>query len=246
MTAAIAIRGLGIGGTLLLTGLLLTAATTTKSAPASKRQLAPLPSSKTALVPFELSPFPYRGVVPEKDKQFIDVIEGDRLGHYSARGAKTYWEDETYSDRRGLLHIPRGFDPSRPAPMIVFLHGNEATLNRDVRYRQQVPRQVTESGLNAALVAPQFAVDALDSSAGRFWEPGFSAQFLREAAERLTLLYGDERARGAFFDAPVVIVAYSGGYHPAAFIVKWGRIDERLRGLVLLDAPFGDLEKFAD
>ena len=97
------------------------------SAPAPKRELGPLPSSKTALVPFEISPFPYRGDVPDKNRPFIDVTDGGRLGHNSARGG-TYWEDQTYSDRRVLLHIPRGFDPRRPALMIVFFHGNEATL----------------------------------------------------------------------------------------------------------------------
>ncbi len=128
--------------------------------------------------------------------------------------------------------------------MVVFFHGNEATLTRDVRRRQDVPRQVSESGLNAVLVAPQFAVNAADSSAGRFWEPGVFAQFVAEAGERLTALYGDERARGAFHGAPIVIAAYSGGYHPAAFTLQWGRVDDRLRGLILLDALYGDIEKF--
>jgi hypothetical protein len=145
-----------------------------------------------------------------------------------------------------LLYIPRGFDPRRPALMVVFFHGNAATLTRDVRNRQMVPRQLAESGLNAVLVAPQFAVDALDSSAGRFWEPGVFPEFLNEASERLTQLHGDDRARGAFREAPVVLVAYSGGYQPAAFILQAGRIDDRLRGLILLDAPFGEIEKFAD
>jgi pimeloyl-ACP methyl ester carboxylesterase len=183
--------------------------------------------------------------VPEKNRMFLDVLEGDRRGHFSARGG-TYWEDQTYSDQRVLLHIPKGFDPRRPALMIVFFHGNEATLTRDVRNRQAVPRQVAESGLNAVLVAPQFAVNALDSSAGRFWEPGVFTEFLNEAAERLTELYGDERARGAFHGAPVVIAAYSGGYNPAAFILHSGRADDRVRGLVLLDALFGEIDKFAD
>ena len=114
-----------------------------------------------ALVPFEISPFPYRGEVPEKNRMFLDVLEGDRRGHYSARGG-TYWEDQTYSDQRVLLHIPKGFDARRPALIVVFFHGNEATLTRDVRNRQAVPRQVAESGLNAVLVAPQFAVNALE------------------------------------------------------------------------------------
>jgi hypothetical protein len=229
-----------LGATLALHGM-----TACALAQAPKRELAPLSSPKIALVEFENSPFPYRGEVPEKSKPFIDVTEGARLGHTSQRGG-VYWEDQTYSDRRALLYIPRGFDARRPALIVVFFHGNEATLTRDVRNRQQVPRQLAESGLNAVLVAPQFAVNALDSSAGRFWEPGVFLEFLKEATERLTELHGDERARGAFFDAPVVIVAYSGGYHPAAFILQAGRVDGRLRGLILLDALFGDVEKFAD
>ncbi len=85
-----------------------------------------------------------------------------------------------------------------------------------------------------------------NSSAGRFWQPGVFTQYLAEAAERLMQLYGDERVRGTFERAPVVIVAYSGGYHPAAFILQSGAIDHRIQGIILLDSPFGDLEKFAD
>jgi hypothetical protein len=239
----IAVAALAVGIAVTATSLMLQDAA--MSAPAPKRDLAPLSASKTALVPFELSPFPYRGNTPEKNRPFLDVQDGERLGHNSARGG-TYWEDQTYSDQRVLLHIPKGFDPRRPALMIVFFHGNEATLNRDVRQRQAVPRQVTESGLNAVLVAPQFAVNALDSSAGRFWEPGVFSQFVNEAGERLTQLYGDERARGTFHAAPVVIAAYSGGYNPTAFILQGGRVDDRLRGVLLFDALFGEQDKFAD
>jgi hypothetical protein len=216
------------------------------SAPApKKRELGALSASKTALVPFEVTPFPYRGIVPDKNVPFMDVVDGERVGHNSPRGG-IYWEDQTYSDKRVLLHIPRGFDPRRPALMIVFLHGNEARLTRDVRNRQAVPRQVTESGLNAVLVAPQFAVNALDSTPGRFWEPGVFAQFIAEASERLTALFGDERARGAFHAAPVVIAAYSGGYYPAAFVLQHGGADERLRGVLLFDALYSDHDKFAN
>ena len=63
----------------------------------------------------------------------------------------------------------RGFDPKRPAVMVVFFHGHGANLAQDVYDRQQVPAQITAAGVNAVLVAPQFAVDAADSSAGKFW-----------------------------------------------------------------------------
>jgi hypothetical protein len=72
------------------------------------------------------------------------------------------------------------------------------------------------------------------------------AQFLTEAGERLTQLYGDARARGAFHGAPVVIAAYSGGYNPAAYVLQSGRVDDRLRGVVLFDALYGQFDKFAD
>jgi hypothetical protein len=224
---------------------LLATAIPAGAAPAAKRALAPLSAPRTAVPAFENAPFPYRGEVPDKSIPFLDVVDGDRRGHTSPRGG-VYWEDQTYNDRRALLYLPRGFDPRRPALIVVFFHGNEATLIRDVQRRQQVPRQLGESGLNAALVAPQFAVNALDSSAGRFWERGMFARFLAEAVDRLTALYGDERARGAFANAPVVIAAYSGGYNPAAYALQVGGADERIRGVLLLDALFGEHERFAD
>jgi hypothetical protein len=230
------IVALGIAGLLAQTAM---------SAPAPKRELAPLRASKTALVPFEVTPFPYRGMAPDKNVPFMDIVDGERVGHNSPRGG-IYWEDQTYNDKRVLLHIPKGFDPRRPALMVVYFHGNEANLTRDVRNRQGVPRQVAESGLNAVLIAPQFAVNALDSTPGRFWEPGVFAQFVAEAGERLATLYGDERARGAFQAAPVVIAAYSGGYYPTAFVLLHGGVGDRLRGVLLFDALYSDHEKFAN
>ena len=203
-----------------------------------------IPATRNALVPFDASPFPYQGIVPKTGKPFLDVEEGERRGRHARSGV--LWEDATYSDRRVLLSIPRGFDIRRPALIVVFFHGNGATLTRDVRNRQQVPRQIVESGLNAVLVAPQFAVDAADSSAGRFWEPGVFAQFMTESADQLTRLHGDARAKPVFERAPIVIAAYSGGYHPLAFVLSVGGATERIRGALLLDALYGDHDKYLD
>jgi hypothetical protein len=203
----------------------------------------PLPHAKTALVEFDNSAFPYSGEIPEKGLPFLDAVDGDHRGHTSPRGG-VYWE-ATYSDRHVLLSIPKGFDPKKPALIVLYFHGNLAKLARDVRDRQQVPRQVAESGLNAVLVAPQLAVDALDSSAGRFWEPGFFARFLDEAAARLAKLYGHESAHAAFANAPVVLVAYSGGYLPAVWSVYAGGAQNRVRGMILLDALFAESDKVA-
>jgi hypothetical protein len=106
---------------------------------------------------------------------------GSKRGHTSLRG-EVYWEEPTYSDRRSLLYLPPGFDPQRPVLIVLYFHGQGATLERDVIARQAVPRQIAETGQNIALVAPQLAVDAADSSAGNFWKPGHFAAYVDEAA----------------------------------------------------------------
>jgi hypothetical protein len=203
----------------------------------------PIAEDRTALVAFDSSPFPFHGRVPGAPKPFMDVSDNGRLGHSSLRNG-VLWEDQTYSDRRSLLFIPRGFDPRRPALMVVFLHGNEATLERDVRDRQGVLRQLAQSGLNAVLVAPQFAVNARDSSAGRFWEPGVFRSYLHEAARHLASLVGVKAIEPIFDRTPVVLVAYSGGYLPAAAALRYGGAGGRLHGIVLLDALYGEVGTF--
>src|SRR3954447_2702226 len=157
----------------------------------------PLAHARTELVEFETAPFPYNGKVPGEGKSFLDIDDTGRRGHRSPQG-HVYWEDLTFNDPRVLLHIPKGFDARRPSLMIIFFHGHRATIDRDVRDLQQVPAQISASGLNAVLVAPQFAVNAPDSSAGRFWEPGAFGRFLGEAAQQLGRMHGDPRTVRTF------------------------------------------------
>ncbi len=178
-----------------------------------------------------------------KSRPFLDVDENGRLGHSSPRGG-VLWEDQTYNDRHVLLAAAPDFDPNAPGAMVVYFHGNHATLTRDVVERQQTPRQLAQSNLNAVLVAPQMAVDARDSSAGNFWRPGAFAEFLDEAEAKLAALY-PHASRATFHRMPVVIVAYSGGYLPAAYSLAHGGAGDRVRGVVLLDALYGEPDKFA-
>lgn len=205
----------------------------------------PLVRAQTRLLAFAASPFPYDGIVPSTRQPFLNVSDGGRLGHKTFSG-RVYWADRTYSDRRVLLHIPKGFDSQRPGVMVLFFHGHGATLARDVLDRQQVPEQISESGMNAVLVAPQFAVDARDSSAGKLWTADGMREFLREAAEKLAQLHGNPLARQAFATMPVVVVGYSGGYVPTASALASGVADGRIKGAVLLDGLYGEVDKFAD
>ena len=65
---------------------------------------------------------------------------------------------------------------------------------------------------------------------GRFADP--------DVAERLYDFRGD--------GMPVILVAYSGGYLPAAWALAVGGAEDRVQGVVLLDGIYGEQEKFAD
>ncbi|MGA7809700.1 MAG: alpha/beta hydrolase [Bradyrhizobium sp.] len=198
----------------------------------------------TTLVSMRSSAFPYSGNNPASDTPFLNFAKGDRLGHRSYSG-RVYWQDQTYNDSRVLVHIPETFDVRKPGVIVVFFHGNGATLERDVRDRQLVPQQISDSGVNAVLLAPQLAVDAADSSAGKFWQPGGFKRFMTEAADNLARLSGDPAAAKAFASMPIIIIGYSGGFLPTAWSLDVGGISDRVRGVFLLDAVYGQLDKFA-
>jgi hypothetical protein len=204
----------------------------------------PAREDQTTLVSLKSSAFPYLGNNPRTDEPFLNISKGGRRGH-RGMGGRVFWQDETYNDNRVLMHVPEGFDARKPGVIVVFFHGNGAMLERDVRDRQQVPQQISDSGVNAVLLAPQLAVDAADSSAGKFWQPGGLKRFVTESADHLAALYGDPRAAKTFANMPVIIVGYSGGFVPAAWSLEVGGLGNRVRGVFLLDAVYGELDKFA-
>lgn len=170
-----------VSATLLTVALARTAPAQTMPVRITPVLGAPLPSAgMLAITPCDHSAFPYSGSIPGSRQPFLDTLIGGRWAHRAPRGGLLF-EDEAYSDRRSLLFIPARFDPRQPAVLVVFFHGNGATLARDVVERQGVPRQLAALHLNAVLVAPQLALDALNSSAGHFWERGFSDACLDEA-----------------------------------------------------------------
>jgi hypothetical protein len=182
--------------------------------------------ARTKLVEFENAPFPFDSGTDPRRRRKLDP------------------DNERYSDPRVLLHIPRGFDIRRPGVIVIFFHGHRATIKRDVLDRQKVADQISLSHANAVLVAPQFAVNASDSSAGNFWTPGLFTLFLNEASEQLAILHGDLGLARQFDRLNVIVVGYSGGYAPVAWAIHHGGSNERMRGVVLLDALYGEIDKF--
>ena len=217
-----------------------------------------------SLEDFDTSPLPLRQGRGAAGRAFFDQWHGTRRGRTTRHGT-VLWEDQTYSDRSVLLCVPANFDATRPTTLVVYLHGNRARLERDVIKRQQLPRQVGEADINAVLIAPQFALDAADSSAGRFAVRGVFRAFLHEAVHKLEQLCYERDINvrmnshlqlhahklrhspspRSFQDASVIIIAYSGGYCPAAAALTVGGTRARVHGVVLLDALYDHEALFA-
>ncbi len=53
------------------------------------------------------------------------------------------------------------------------------------------------------------------------------------------------RSAKAFANMPVILVGYSGGFVPTAWSLDVGGLGNRVRGVFLLDAVYGELDKFA-
>jgi hypothetical protein len=161
-----------------------------------------------------------------------------------------------FRDSRTLLHVTPGFDPARPFVVVIFFHGWRATLTRRIGGRchhvvesYRLLDQIDASPLNAVVIAPQLARDAdpdlvaQPGHPGKFARPGAFARFLAEALARVAAQRGEPIA--AYRRAPLVVMAYSGGYRAAAKALSVGGVQRRLLGFIGLDTIYGETETFA-
>ena len=211
------------------------------------RLICPRPPScgLTFIVELGNGPFPVSAdTFDQHGDPFWQGIDRATGQHYRYVGDnRRYLETATYSDAHVLFHVPRNFGPAQPAHLVLFLHGHDAEIERTLVHEFDLPGQIDRSGANAVLVAPQLARNAEDSTSGKFAEPGRVADFVNEA--ELVLQRMLRRRDAPFRKAPIILAAYSGGYRTAAQILSHGGLDDRIEGLVLLDAIFGDIGTYA-
>ncbi|MBF0295013.1 MAG: hypothetical protein HQL96_07460 [Magnetococcales bacterium] len=193
------------------------------------------------------APFPYEGMAGDSDQPFFDhrdPVSGQRF-HTTGAG-DLFPESPHYRDDRVLIHLPPTFQPRKPFAILVFFHGHGAEIHRTLVEEMELLRQVNASGRNLVLVAPQMALEAADSSPGKLWRPLGFARLLGDVNRVLHNRMGKKFA-ARFQKAPVILAAYSGGYRAAAFALDRGfdrKRRGRLQGVILLDALYGDLDKF--
>lgn len=197
----------------------------------------------TFLARLRHAPYPYDGKFGDEDQPFFDAVKNGQRAHTTVRDT-VFTERPHYSDDRVLFHAPRGFDPARPFQIVVFFHGHNAELRRTVLGELQIARQIDAAGPNLLLIAPQLARDAADSAPGKLYRRLGLKRLLEEAGPLLARrIAGLSPAR--LRRAPIVLAAYSGGYRATAYCLERGGVTSRIRGIVLLDALYGEQDRLA-
>ncbi len=191
------------------------------------------------------APFPYDGPAADGARPFYDTRDPRTRQRAHTTGDGTVLpEHPHYTDDRVLFHLPPGFDPARPFEILVFFHGHGSEIERSVARDLDLPGQLDLSRRNMVLIAPQLALEAPDSSPGKLGLADGLKTLLDEAATLLAQCTGGPDDAQAFRTAPVILSAFSGGYRAVAFSLAQGGVDARIRGVLLLDAVYGDTRLF--
>jgi len=135
-----------------------------------------------------------------------------------------YWRLET---AHGPVHvwIPRGYD-ARRAATVVFVHGYNADV--DTMWNEaRLPAQFALSGLDAMFIAPE----APETKIAPMTWPSLSA-LLRTVADA---------THEAMPSGPLVAIGHSGAYRTLSLWLA----NTSLSAVVLLDAAYGELDRFA-
>lgn len=179
---------------------------------------------QTVLRPFASAPYPH----PSRANGFTTAS-----GSYPYAG---HYDDSTVG-----VFIPAGYRPSATVDFVVHFHGH---LNNvaNVLDRFALRSQFAASGLNAVLVVPQGPRDAADSGCGTLeLEPGALKALLEEVAAFLR----SEGKTTSTRIGRVALTAHSGGYKVAAAVLAHGGLESQITDVLLFDATYGSLERFA-
>lgn len=197
----------------------------------------------TRVIRLASAPFPYDADPRRREPPFFTARDPKTGEGMRTIAERRFRAGRHYADNRVLIHLPPGFDPAQPMRFLVFFHGHLATLARDVVGRYAIPRQVTASGRNVVLIAPQLARDAVDSHPGKLVRQNGLAELLADAANVVARETGMARERLA--RAPVILAGFSAGNVAVVTSLEKGGIGSRIAGVILLDALYDEMDRYA-
>ena len=153
-----------------------------------------------------------------------------------------------YLDATVLAFVPlqARLGKSKNVDFVVHFHGHNTTAKKAID-AHKLREQMRASRQSAVLVVPQGPVNAADGDFGKLMAKNGLSRLLDEVVEVLRSAKADAALGKASFSAAkgvgrVVVSGHSGGYRPAAAVVRHGGVD--VREVYLFDALYGDVDAF--
>lgn len=160
------------------------------------------------------------------------------------RDSTFYSFEEHYNNSTVAIIVPENYHPVTKINVIVHFHGHMQDLDRVLNV-YQLGEQLNASGKNAILVIPQGPVKVADSTFGKLDTKNgfknFMTEFL-ELAARDTIINPKKRKLEI---RNIILTAHSGGYYTVGQILDQGGLTKKIKEVYLLDASYGQLEKYA-
>ncbi len=146
-----------------------------------------------------------------------------------------------YDDNTVVLFFPNSCQFDEKVDLVFYFHGWDRDLT-DVLASYHVVEQFVRSRKNAILILPQGAKNAKDSFGGKLEDADGFKNMVGEILSQLM------RAGMIKTDLPgdLVLAGHSGGYHVISAILTQGGLTDHIKEVYLLDALYGDVDKFAD
>ncbi|MBY0549803.1 MAG: hypothetical protein K2W95_21200 [Candidatus Obscuribacterales bacterium] len=159
------------------------------------------------------------------------IVAADRVFYLRELKNRT----ATHSSPDALVFVRKGFDPSRPITLQIHNHGLMENVVQEFT-RANMQKQLEANPPNTVFIMPEWALEpsAYSSNAGQFHKPGFFKAMLTEIFQRTEPL----KTTSLNNVADIYVSTFSGGFRATASEVSRNGLEDKVRGITLLDSLY--------
>ena len=158
-------------------------------------------------------------------------------------GDTVYSFEQSYNNNTVVIIVPKKFKPGTELDIVFHLHGHYQDLDRILGW-YQLGEQLNNSKRNAILVIPQGPVKVPDSQFGKLDEKDGFKRFMDELFGKIQNdpVINPSKKKLKLHD--ITLMGHSGGYYTIGQILDQGGLIPHIKEVYLLDATYGQLEKY--
>ena len=151
---------------------------------------------------------------------------------------KIYSAQEHYNDSSAYIFVPDYFDKNNPFHFVVWFHGWGNNIDSALPY-YHLKEQFYAAHLNAIFLFPEGPKNAPDSYGGKFEKADTFNYFMNDVTKFLQT----EKCITKNISFDMIYGGHSGAYRVMSYLLLHSKYN--CKGVLLFDALYGELEKFA-